>query len=162
MPDLAGSSVALDSVASTTGLNVTMPVYSGYASARSMQIAAAGGTYTFGNLGIGLVYSNTRFQDIGTETGTGLNPNNIHGTATFNTGKINAAISSHRFSRRASASDYTQGSSIDGCHERNILSSISELTTAPPSELTCTRLSFTSMGRARTLHCVPQWRRSMG
>lgn len=99
---------------STTGLNITTPVYSGYASARSMQIAAAGGTYVFGNLGVGLVYSNTRFQDIGTEAGTNLNPNNIHGTATFNTGEINAGYQFTPFFTAGVGFHYTQGSPIDG------------------------------------------------
>lgn len=76
---------------SATGVNITSPVQDGYASAGSQQIIAAGGAYTFGPATVGLVYSNTQFQNLGTVSVTGLN--NVEkaytGTATFNTGEVN-------------------------------------------------------------------------
>ena len=43
---------------------VTSPVYSGYASAETLQIAAIGGVYQIGAFDIGVIYSNTRFKNI--------------------------------------------------------------------------------------------------
>jgi predicted porin len=76
---------------STTGLNISSPVQSGYASAGSQQIAAAGGAYTFGPATVGLVYSNTQFHDLGTVAVAGLNgiEKTYTGGATFNTGEVN-------------------------------------------------------------------------
>jgi len=76
---------------STTAVNITSPVQAGYASAGSQQIIAAGGAYTFGLATIGLVYSNTQFQNLGTVSVTGLNTAEkaYTGTATFNTGEVN-------------------------------------------------------------------------
>ncbi|SOE94676.1 Outer membrane protein (porin) [Burkholderia sp. D7] len=76
---------------STTGINISSPVTAGYASAGSQQIIAAGGSYAFGPATVGMVYSNTQFQDLGTVSVAGLNATEAtyHGTATFNTGELN-------------------------------------------------------------------------
>ncbi|WP_013587878.1 porin [Paraburkholderia phenoliruptrix] len=41
------------------------PIYSGYTSARTQRVASVGGNYTFGAAKFGLVYSNSRFEDLG-------------------------------------------------------------------------------------------------
>jgi len=41
------------------------PIFSGYTSARTQQVASVAGNYTFGNAKLGLVYSNSRFEDLG-------------------------------------------------------------------------------------------------
>jgi predicted porin len=60
------------------------PVFSGYASAQVLQIFGAGLAYKIGNGRIGLVYTNTRYQDI---VRTASTPNS--GTAVFNSFEIN-------------------------------------------------------------------------
>ncbi|WP_031360163.1 porin [Caballeronia sordidicola] len=76
---------------STTGINISSPVTAGYASAGSQQIIAAGGSYAFGPATVGVVYSNTQFQELGTVSVAGLNATEAayRGTATFNTGELN-------------------------------------------------------------------------
>jgi predicted porin len=63
---------------------VKSPVFSGYASARSLQIFGAGAAYTFGGAKIGVVYTNTQYRDI---IRTQSTPNT--GTAIFNSFEIN-------------------------------------------------------------------------
>jgi predicted porin len=61
------------------------PVYSGYASANSVEIFGAGISYSFGAGKVGFVYTNTRFNNI---LRTPTTPNT--GKATFNSYEINA------------------------------------------------------------------------
>jgi predicted porin len=76
---------------SATGINISSPVTTGYASAGYQQIVAAGGSYAFGPATVGVVYSNTQFQDLGTVSVSGLNSTEAayRGTASFNTGELN-------------------------------------------------------------------------
>jgi predicted porin len=64
------------------------PVYAGYASANSLQIAAIAASYALGPTTVGVAYSNTRFQDLGSLSG----PNTLHysGTAYFHNIEANA------------------------------------------------------------------------
>ncbi|QGZ58731.1 porin [Paraburkholderia acidiphila] len=41
------------------------PIFSGYTSARTQQVTSVAGNYTLGNAKLGLVYSNSRFEDLG-------------------------------------------------------------------------------------------------
>ncbi|WP_322101889.1 porin [Paraburkholderia sp. J41] len=54
-----------NSTSNTAASNMTSPVYSGYASAKTQQIVAVGGAYGIGNSTFGATYSNTQFKDIG-------------------------------------------------------------------------------------------------
>jgi predicted porin len=45
------------------------PIFSGYTSARTQQVAGVGAAYTFGAATVDLVYSNVSFQDIGSPSG---------------------------------------------------------------------------------------------
>jgi predicted porin len=49
--------------ATSNGLTAS-PIYSGYASARTYQVVAAGGSYRFGRVVMGATYSNVRYSDI--------------------------------------------------------------------------------------------------
>ncbi|SAK69111.1 porin [Caballeronia ptereochthonis] len=64
------------------------PVYAGYSSAKSLEIAAVGAGVSLGAVNVNLAYSNTRFEDLGSKSG----PNTLgyRGTAAFNNVEINA------------------------------------------------------------------------
>lgn len=66
-----------------TGGFFVSPVYAGYASANAYQVIALGGAYQFGPATIGAVYTNTRFEDLGTLSTGKLNLYNYHGNARF-------------------------------------------------------------------------------
>lgn len=77
-------------LANTTGsaalhtlTNINSPVLSGYASARSESVFAAGIAYSFGAATVGTTYSNTRFKDVG-DLSSAPNPFGNRGTAIFN------------------------------------------------------------------------------
>lgn len=59
----------------TLGSPFSSPIYSGYASAQNLQIAAAGASYTFGALTTNALFSNTRFRDIAPTPGGNQRPN---------------------------------------------------------------------------------------
>jgi predicted porin len=54
---------------SLTGSNMTNLTYSGYASAQTEEIYALGGSYSFGKFKVAATYSNTRFDNLGTQAG---------------------------------------------------------------------------------------------
>lgn len=60
------------------------PIYAGYASASTLQIAAAGASYQLGAFTLDAVYSNVQFRGLGSTGVSGPNPFGYHGTATFN------------------------------------------------------------------------------
>lgn len=64
---------------------ITNPISSGYASARSLQVAGASAQYTVGSASLALEYTNTRFQDVIRTSSTPF-----EGTAVFNTIEANA------------------------------------------------------------------------
>ncbi|HEY4295514.1 MAG TPA: porin [Paraburkholderia sp.] len=66
-----------------TGGYFVSPVYSGYASANAYQVIALGSAYRFGATTLGAVYTNTRFEDLGTLNTGKLNLFNYHGDARF-------------------------------------------------------------------------------
>lgn len=65
--------------ATSNGLTAS-PIYSGYASAKTYQVIAAGGSYTFGPVVAGATYSNVRYSDIAALGGS---------SADFNDAEIN-------------------------------------------------------------------------
>lgn len=58
---------------------ITNPTFSGYTSARTVQVAGAGANYKFGPAEVGFIYTNTRFQDVIRTSSTPFS-----GTAVFN------------------------------------------------------------------------------
>ncbi len=72
-------------VAGSTFTNpITNPTFSGYVSAKTLQIAGGGANYTVGNAVIGVLYTNTRFEDVVRTSSTPFS-----GTATFNSIEAN-------------------------------------------------------------------------
>jgi predicted porin len=95
---------------SSTVSNTSSPVFSGYGSANTYQVVAAGGAYTFGAATIGGTYSNTRFIDLGAAY---LSP--FAGQAvTFNNGEINFRYQLTPAFLIGTAYNYTRGSKIEG------------------------------------------------
>lgn len=80
---------------STTGTpsvgaaNVSSPVYSGFVSARTYQVIAAGGAYRIGAATIGATYSNIQFLHLGDTAESGVNPSGYSGSVHFNNAEIN-------------------------------------------------------------------------
>jgi predicted porin len=107
-----GTNPSANTPTSATGLNMSSPVYSGFASAHTWQVVSAGAAYKIGNATIGGVYSNVQFKDIGAETAAGLNPQKLTGTAIFNLGEINLAYLLTPAWQVGTAYTYTRGSSI--------------------------------------------------
>ncbi|WP_414439764.1 porin [Burkholderia sp. 22PA0106] len=76
-----------DGTSTTTGVTVSGLSYSGFVSAKTLQIAAAGVSYAFGASTIGGTFSNVEFKQLG--SGSGPNPNGYAGTAVLNTFELN-------------------------------------------------------------------------
>ena len=85
----------------------------GYASARTLQVIAAGTSYILGAATFAVNYSNTQFKHLGDTAGSGPDPYGYTGTATFNSAE--ASVTYH-FTPSLSAGvayDYTHVSSSD-------------------------------------------------
>lgn len=76
-------------LSSTTGSNMSSLVYTGYASAKTQQIFAAGASYKIGFLNLAVLYTNVQFDKIGTERG--LPAVGAPGSAKFNNVDISAS-----------------------------------------------------------------------
>jgi predicted porin len=73
--------------ASTTGSNMTIsPLYSGYASAKTQKILDLGILYKIGSAFIGATYSNTQFQNLGSQPG--IATASPGGTAKFHNAEV--------------------------------------------------------------------------
>jgi predicted porin len=88
--DQANSSTP-SSAATGANDNMNNKIFGGYASAGSQQIIVAGGSYVIGPATVGLLYSNTQFQNLGSVSAVGAisAPKYDGGTATFNSGEVN-------------------------------------------------------------------------
>ena len=75
--------------AGVNNLGAVNPVYGGYASARTYQVAGVGGNYAFGPATVGLVYTNIQFRGLGDTADAGPNPNGYTGNAIFNNIEVN-------------------------------------------------------------------------
>ena len=95
------------------GNNMLSPVYSGYASAQSMGVFAAAAAITAGSGTAGVVYSNTRFRDLG-DLSSGPNPRGLSGTAMFNNVEVNFRYQFTPFLLWGVAYNYTHGNSMAG------------------------------------------------
>jgi predicted porin len=92
---------------------IPTPVYSGYASATTQQVIAAGGAYTIGPATIGATYSNVKFMGLN-GTVSPLNAAGLSGTVTFNNGELNFKYQLTPALLLGAAYDYTKASSIAG------------------------------------------------
>jgi predicted porin len=90
----------------------TNPVFSGYASAHTYQVIAAGGAYTIGSTTLGATYSNTKFMSLGDTATSGPNPLRYTGTATFNNAELSAKYQFTPAFLVGIAYDYTKGNSV--------------------------------------------------
>jgi predicted porin len=101
---------------SPTGNNIKNPVLSGYASAGSQQILSVGAAYAFGPVTVGMVYSNTQFNNLGSVEVAGLNPveASYRGKVSFDTGEINAHYQVSPSVLLAAAYTYTRNRGVDG------------------------------------------------
>ncbi|WP_168794140.1 porin [Paraburkholderia aromaticivorans] len=95
------------------GSNMVSPVYSGYASAKSMHVIGAGASYLFGAATFGATYSNTSFRDLG-DLSSGPNPAGLSGNATLNNAEVNFKYQITPDLLCGLAYDYTKGSSVKG------------------------------------------------
>ncbi|MDA0571331.1 porin [Burkholderia gladioli] len=109
-----GSNPNANTATSTSGLNMTSPVYRGYASANTLEIVAAAGAYSIGAATLGVTYSYTRFDAVGSTGGTGLNPLNLRGDAVFNNVEANFKYQLTPALLAGIAYDYTRGSKVNG------------------------------------------------
>lgn len=101
---------------STTASNISSPVISGYASAGSEQVISAGASYVFGAARIGIVYSNTQFQNLGSVAVAGLTATekSYTGTASLNTGELNLTYQFNPALLLGTSFIYTKNGGADG------------------------------------------------
>jgi len=99
---------------STTASNMSGPVFSGYATAGSQQIAALGASYKFGAATLSAVYSNTKFSNLGSTAVAGLTTSAFGGEAVFNVYEVSGKYSVTPALQVAGAYAYTRGASMLG------------------------------------------------
>jgi predicted porin len=99
---------------STTANNIANPIISGYASAGSEHIVAAGAQYAFGAATVSAVYSNTQFANLGTVAVAGLTAAEAgySGHATFNSGELNLRYQVSPALMLGLSYDYTDGTGV--------------------------------------------------
>ncbi|KQR77129.1 porin [Burkholderia sp. Leaf177] len=94
----------------TTTSNAVSAVYSGYGSAHTYQVAAAGGAYALGAATIGATYSNIKFYDLGSSYASAFSGR----TATFNNVEANFKYQLTPALLLGLAYDYLCGTSVNG------------------------------------------------
>ncbi|MGU7770466.1 porin [Burkholderia sp. MR1-5-21] len=98
---------------SATGNNMTAaPIYSGYASAGSLQVFGTAATYTFGGWTAGGVYTHSQLRDLGSQPG--LDPLGYRGSAVFNTWELNLRKFVTPAAMFGASVQYTRGSPVAG------------------------------------------------
>jgi len=108
-PNLGFFGNATTGTPSAATANSSYPVYSGFLSAHTYQVAAAGGAYTFGPATLGLAYSNVAFKGLG-DTTSGPNPSGYSGSVHFNSAEVNFGYRLTPFLFAGLAYNYTKGS----------------------------------------------------
>ncbi len=104
---------------STTGTpsssvsNTKYPLFSGFLSARTYQVASFGGEYHMGKAIVGMTYSNVAFKDMG-DLSSGPNPYGYTGSVHFNNAEINLRYFVTPALLLGAGYDYTKGSSVSG------------------------------------------------
>lgn len=93
--------------------NITSPVFSGFSSAHTQSVFAAGVAYSLGSATIGGTYSNTRFSNLG-ETASSPNPEHYSGSTSFNNAEVNFKYQVTPALLLGVAYDYTKGGALDG------------------------------------------------
>jgi predicted porin len=105
---------AMNPGASTTGSNFggTHLAYSGFSTAGGEQIIAAGGNYVFGPATLGLIYSNIRFNNLGTVANAGTNAFHTGADASFNDVEANVKYAITPSIIAGFSYNFTKGNSI--------------------------------------------------
>ncbi|HEY4296678.1 MAG TPA: porin [Paraburkholderia sp.] len=87
------------------------PVFAGYASAKTLQLAAIAAAYTISSTTVGLVLTDTRFEHLGSSAGP--NPLGYTGNAEFVSAEINASVRVTPAWLIGAAFDYTRRNSVN-------------------------------------------------
>jgi predicted porin len=93
--------------------NFYTPVNSGYASARTLQVAEVAVAYTAGSATLGANYSNAQFKNLSGVVGV-LNPAGVAGTAAFNNFAVNIKYSFTPSFLLAAQASHSHGSAVKG------------------------------------------------
>ncbi|MDR5761040.1 porin [Caballeronia sp. LZ035] len=101
-----------DGTPTTTGVVVSGLSYSGFVSARSLQIAAVGASYALGNGVLGGTFSNVAFKGLG--SGAGPNPEGYSGTGVLNSFEANYLYRFTPALQVGTAFIYTRSNSVNG------------------------------------------------
>jgi predicted porin len=109
-PGANSGSMFGNNTSTTTASSVSSPVFSGFVSANTYQVIAAGGAYTLGAATIGATYSNIKFMDLGAVAS--LNTKGYSGTATFNNAELNFKYQLTPALLVGAAFNYTKGSDV--------------------------------------------------
>ncbi|CAE6875110.1 Outer membrane porin protein [Paraburkholderia aspalathi] len=106
-----------DGTSTTVGANVSGLSFSGFASARTLQIAALGASFRFGGSTIGGTYSNTEFKGLGSASGP--NPQGYQGTGVLNSFELNYRYQFTPAVTAGTAFIYTRVNSVSGAPGAN-------------------------------------------
>jgi predicted porin len=93
---------------------ITSPIYNAYASARSLNIFAAGAIYTIGKLYFGGTYSNSRFLQLGADPGNAGAGAHLRGTAALNDYEAEVGYQFTTAFSTTAAYNYTRRASVNG------------------------------------------------
>jgi predicted porin len=107
------------STVSAATANISSPVYSGFASAHTYEVIAAGGAYKLGKAVLGVTYSNIQFGNLGDTTNSGPNPSGYRGSVHFNNAEANIQYWFTPAFQMTAAYDYMKGSSISSATGEN-------------------------------------------
>jgi predicted porin len=100
---------------STTASNITSPVLAGFATAGDERVITAAGAYAIGAATVGLVYSRTRFGDLGSVQVSGLTAteNAYRGSTYFDSGEVNLKYQVSPVLLLGVAYAYTRGGDVE-------------------------------------------------
>jgi predicted porin len=103
---------------SATSSNIASPVIGGFASARTQQVLTAAAAYALGKATIGVVYSKTSFNDLGSVNVAGLTATEAayRGNADFDSAEANFKYQLTPAWLLAGAYSYTNGGSVGVNH----------------------------------------------
>lgn len=107
-PSNAGGLMGNNTTTSTASV-VSNPIYAGFLSANTYQVAGAGAAYRFGAATVGATYSNIKFMNLGANGNSSFRAGE---TATFNNAELNFKYQVTPALLLGAAFDYTKGSSV--------------------------------------------------
>jgi predicted porin len=117
-PNVSFFGDATTGTASAAVANSVYPIYSGFLSAHTYQVASAGGAYKFGAATAGFTYSNIAFDGLGDKT-SGPNPSGYTGSVHFNNVEANFKYQFTPALLLGLAYDYTKSGSVSSATRTN-------------------------------------------